>query len=216
MAAGAQRGATTILLVRHGQSTGNVERRFGGHAEVPLTELGCAQAERLGSALGPLGPTALITSDLGRARQTAEAIAAATGVAPTVDPRWRERSLGQLDGMRFSEVRAGYPELWKRLAARDPTLVPPGGESAADVASRLSQALAHALSAHTGGTVVVVSHAIAIHFALATACRLAEPAPGSGVFFHVDNASVSHLRITGAHVRVERLNDVRHLAGLPD
>lgn len=216
MAAGAQRSATTILLVRHGQSTGNVERRFGGHAEVPLTELGRAQAERLGAALAPAGPTALVTSDLGRARETAEAIATAGRLAPTVDSRWRERSLGELDGMRFSDVRAGYPELWKRLAARDPTLVPPGGESAADVFHRLSEALAHAVSAHVGGTVVIVSHAIAIHFALAAACRLSAPEPGSGVFFHVDNASVSQLKITGAHVRIERLNDVRHLAGLPE
>lgn len=118
MNAGSSDGRTVLFLVRHGESDSNAHGRIGGHSPVPLTERGRQQAALTGRALVAVRPTAVISSDLLRAEQTAAAIAAATGHTLELDPGLRERSLGVLDGLSFAECEARHPEAWKALQGR--------------------------------------------------------------------------------------------------
>jgi 2,3-bisphosphoglycerate-dependent phosphoglycerate mutase len=207
---------TTLLWVRHGEADSNRDGRFGGHAPVPLTELGRRQAERTAKAVVAFAPTALIASDLLRAHQTAEPIAAATGLPLTFDPGLRERSLGILDGLSFVEAEAKHPEIWARLRARDHTLVPEGGESNDQVFARVSGAIDRAVEAHRGGRVVLVSHGLALYHAFAHVCGLGRPGPDHTVFVLVDNCSLTQVEhrtddAGKSRWRLLRLNDTAHL-----
>ncbi len=100
----APRGATTILLIRHGETAWNAERRLQGHLDIPLNAEGERQAALLGAALAGEAIDHVLSSDLGRARQTAEAILRARGIAPAVqvDPQLRERCYGGFEGLLYS------------------------------------------------------------------------------------------------------------------
>src|ERR687885_79383 len=95
---------TRILLVRHGQSQGNAERRFGGHSPTPLSELGFRQAEAMARALAAEGVTAIYSSALLRALQTAEPLARATRLEVRATAAFRERNVGLMEGLTFEEA----------------------------------------------------------------------------------------------------------------
>src|SRR5438270_568628 len=92
---------TTLFLVRHGEAESNASLRFGGWSAAALTERGVRQALAAARALAARAPTAIVSSDLARAHQTALPIAAATGLPIALDPRLRERSVGVFDGLLF-------------------------------------------------------------------------------------------------------------------
>src|SRR5688500_14825933 len=143
--------ATTLLWVRHGEADSNRDGRIGGHSPAPLTELGQRQAEITGRAITRFEPTAIVSSDLLRAQQTAEAIGRATGLPIALEPGLRERSLGILDGLLFTEAETNHPEIWKRLISRDPHMVPDGGEHTDAVYARVGGAIDRIVAAHEGG-----------------------------------------------------------------
>src|SRR5262245_13840630 len=120
---------TALVLCRHGESAGNVEQRFGGHGATPLTERGRSQARALGRALAETGIDAVYTSDLPRARETAELIGSETGIAPELAPALRERSVGDLTDLTFAEAEARFPEAFRALMNRERDACPPGGET---------------------------------------------------------------------------------------
>ncbi|ACY16008.1 histidine phosphatase family protein [Haliangium ochraceum] len=204
--------ATTLALVRHGESMANHEGRIGGHGPTPLTELGRRQAQRTAEAIAAaLRPTAIISSDLPRARQTAEPIIAATGLEPSWDVRWRERSLGVLDDLLFTDIENRYPDEWKRMRGRDLALCPEGAETLDQVFGRVGEGLSALLDNHAGGRVVVVSHALAIFHTLAHIFGLGSPSRGLGVFALVGNCSISRFRRVGDMWFVDAINDASHL-----
>jgi probable phosphoglycerate mutase len=210
---------TVLFLVRHGEADSNFHGRIGGHSPVELTARGRDQAAITATAVAALAPTALISSDLVRAHQTAEPIAAATGLPLALEPRLRERSLGVFDGLAFTEAEARYPEAWKRLMSRDPEAVPEGGEPTDAVFARVSAAVDDLVAAHAGGRVVVVTHGLALFHAFAHVCGLGSPSRHQRVFVLVDNCSITHLehRRSADHAdqwRIVRINDVAHLAAL--
>jgi probable phosphoglycerate mutase len=206
---------TVLALVRHGESAGNSEGRIGGHGPTPLTDHGHRQARATAQALARLfRPTAIVSSDLVRARQTASPLAELTGLAPALDPRWRERSLGVLDDLLFSEIELRYPEHWQRLRARDPRACPPGGETLDQVFARVSAAIQDIVTRHPGGRVVVISHGLAIFHALAHILGLGSPGSGLNVFTLVANCSVSTFRHRTGHWYIEAINDRAHLLDL--
>src|SRR5919204_6587487 len=98
-----------ILLARHGETVSNVEGRWQGQADSPLTERGLAQARELGRALGSDSLAAVYSSDLGRALDTAREVAAPHGLEVTPDPRLRELHVGTWSGRLGSEIRAEFP-----------------------------------------------------------------------------------------------------------
>lgn len=203
---------TTVTLIRHGESAANSEGRVGGHGPTPLTALGQRQAQAMSRAVArDIAPAALVSSDLVRARQTAEPLAEATGLDITFDPRWRERTLGVMDDLRFEQCAERYPEHWRQLRARDPSACPPGGEPLDALYARVSTALDELVTRHAGEHVVVVSHGLAIFHAFAHICGLGSPGQGLKVFLLVDNCSLSTFRYRGGHWGIKAINDCTHL-----
>jgi broad specificity phosphatase PhoE len=200
---------TTTLLLRHGQTALSVERRFAGRGDVPLTETGRRQAAAAGSALAARGGVELIvTSPLGRARRTAEAVAERTGAGLLVDDGLAETDFGEWEGLSFAEAGAQWPgELAAWLA--DAEFPPPGGESFAAVAVRVDAALDRLLAAHRGKTVVVVSHVTPIKTIV---CRALLAPPAALFRMHLDVASISQAEwFANGPALLRSLNDTAHL-----
>ncbi|MDP9496790.1 MAG: bifunctional RNase H/acid phosphatase [Actinomycetota bacterium] len=202
--------ATTMLLLRHGQTALSVEKRFSGTGDPPLTDVGRAQAAAAAARLAPVGVQAVVSSPLGRARQTAEAVARAAGVGVELEPGLRETDFGDWEGYTFAEVRDKWPrELDAWLA--DPAVAPPYGESFEATARRVRQARDRVLAAHGGETVVLVSHVTPIK----TLLRFALDAPPSALHrMHLDLACLSEIAwFADGPAVVRRLNDTAHLSG---
>jgi len=208
---------TTLLWIRHGEAESNRDGRFGGHSAAALTELGRRQAAATARAVARFEPTALVSSDLARARQTAEPIAEACRLEIVLEPGLRERSVGILDGLSFTEAAERHPELWQRLRARDHTAIPDGGETHLAVYARVSAAIDRLVAEHPGGRVALVSHGLALYHAFSHVCGMGAPGPDHSVFVLVDNCSLSRLehRISSdgrPRWRIVTLNDTGHLA----
>jgi alpha-ribazole phosphatase/probable phosphoglycerate mutase len=153
---------TTLLLIRHGQTEWNNQGRYTGQSDIPLNSTGREQARRLALELGDNPPDVIVSSDLIRARETADLIAAACGLPVTSDPRLREIDQGAWEGMQFSDIKAEYGrEFADRLA--DPLLVaPPQGETVGQVRDRVMAAVRDLLQAHGGRRVAIVAHGLVL------------------------------------------------------
>ena len=120
---------TRLIAIRHGETEWNVGTRLQGQMDVPLNARGQQQARRVGQALQHDAPQVLVSSDLSRARQTAEAVAAATGLPLQLDAGLRERHFGIWQGHTYQEVEAGWPAQSERWRRRGPDFGPEGGET---------------------------------------------------------------------------------------
>jgi broad specificity phosphatase PhoE len=161
-----------LWLVRHGQTDWNLQGRYQGHADQPLNAVGLAEAARAAQELARpevVKLDAVFCSDLLRAVQTAELIAAATGLTCFVDPRLREVKLGVWEGMLSTDIKQNFPdEIEARF--RDPVAFrPPGGETLGEVAGRIFQAVDEITAQYPGGQVAVVSHGLALAVLIARA-----------------------------------------------
>jgi broad specificity phosphatase PhoE len=206
---------TRVLLVRHGQSQGNAERRFGGHSPTPLSELGHRQAEATARALAAERVTAVYSSDLLRAVQTAEPLALATGLEVNQTAALRERSVGHMEGLTFEEAAEAHPAEYAALLRRDFEHVLAGGESYRQLLDRAAAELDRAVEAHRGGTVALFSHTgticiLALHLMGALDAPRLKPVWLSSSNCGVTRFSIDH----GGLVRLTAANDTRHLAGL--
>ncbi|MDQ1720161.1 MAG: glucosyl-3-phosphoglycerate phosphatase [Pseudonocardiales bacterium] len=124
-----------IVILRHGRTAWNAERRYQGQSDPPLDEVGQAQAIQVAGLIAAMEPDLLISSDLQRAEHTAAKVASLTGLELTIDARLRERNLGHWEGLTRDEVESRYPdEFADWLAGRDVTRR--GGESRQQVADR--------------------------------------------------------------------------------
>jgi alpha-ribazole phosphatase len=206
----AQGKPTVTLLLRHGQTPMSVEKRYAGRTDVPLTETGLTQAAAAAKRLASAGIDAIVASPLQRTVQTAEAVAAATGVPVTTDEGFRETDFGDWDGLTFAEVRERWPsEMTAWLA--DPQIAPPGGESFAEVSERVTAALARVLADRAGQRVLVVSHVTPIKTLVAAALL----APPPALFrMHLDVAALCEIDWYADGPAVLRsFNDTAHLSG---
>ena len=121
--------STHVLLIRHGQSEGNAERRFGGHTATPLSPRGRRQAQALARALKGEELTAIYSSDLARAVETAEPLANLIGLPVNSTNAFRERSVGVMEGLTFEDAARQHPDQYAALLRRDFEHVLTGGES---------------------------------------------------------------------------------------
>ncbi|MEZ4389994.1 MAG: histidine phosphatase family protein [Polyangiales bacterium] len=203
--------ALQLVFVRHGESEGNRAGAFTGHSASPLTARGRAQAEAVARALGDDGVSALYASDLRRAVETASPLAALTGLGLVTRRDLRERDMGEWVGRTFADIEANAPEDWRRLRARDLDHRPPGAETHRECAARVGAALDEIVASHDEGSVVLVSHGVAIHHMLRHLLRVSD----ERTLFHVENCAVQRLsRSASGTVRVLALNDARHLRAL--
>ncbi len=153
-------GFVRLIVVRHGEATANPELRYLGSRDDELTERGRWQATQPAEALAPLSIAAVYTSPLQRAITTAEPIAQTHGLHVMVDPRLREGSMGDWEGLRRAEIiarsqaDADQHQRWES----DPVCAPPGGESLSVVQERVLTCVRELAARHDGGAVVLVSH----------------------------------------------------------
>jgi probable phosphoglycerate mutase len=149
---------TRLIIVRHGETTWNLDSRYQGHADSALTETGLAQARLLAERFARERFSTLYSSDLGRANQTAQLIAAHTGCELHLDPRLRERSLGVMQGLRRIEFQERMPDHYARFASGDWDYAPPDGESTRLSVGRFVAAVTDLATRHSGQTIGVITH----------------------------------------------------------
>lgn len=158
-----------LVLWRHGQTPWNAERRFQGHADVPLDSTGREQARSAARYLAAMHPAAIFSSDLARAAQTAEYLSRLSRLPVQTDKDLRERGGGAWEGLTDAEIRARYP-------AEYGTWNPPDGEPVTAVADRVSAAVGRIADSLDGGSLaVLVSHGAAINLGISRLLGLPEP-----------------------------------------
>jgi broad specificity phosphatase PhoE len=152
--------STTLILVRHGETEANVQQRWYGAMDAPLTERGRRQVAATAAAMVELNQDLPIdvfyVSPLPRARATAGAIADAIELQPQIDEGLREFDLGDWEGRTFEDLHASE-DLWGHWDA-DPTFAPPNGESPASFSQRVERAVQSLVNRHPGQTILIVSH----------------------------------------------------------
>jgi probable phosphoglycerate mutase len=148
---------TRLFVWRHGQTAWNAAKRLQGQIDVDLDEVGLAQAATAAPLLAAAGPAAIVSSDLLRARRTADALAALTGLPVLTDPRLRERNYGGWEGLTHAEIADGWPDGFRAWQAGDAS---PGAgvEPLADLTKRVGEGLAAAADRAPSGVVVAVTH----------------------------------------------------------
>ena len=176
---------TELWLVRHGQTDWNVEGRFQGQSDVPLNAAGLEQARELAAELTGHKFSAIYSSDLKRAYQTAEIIARRVGLSVRIDPRLREICQGEWEGLLVAEVRQRYSQDFSVPYLDTTRSRAPGGESVIELTERLTQAVDDIALAFPNQPVLLASHGLALAALICTAANL----PLSEVYSHIpDNA----------------------------
>lgn len=203
---------THILLARHGETEWNAVRRVQGWTDIPLSSQGRDQAEALAGRLSHVPLTAVYSSDLSRAVQTAAPAAQHQGLEVQTLPELREKGFGDWEGLTQTDLEREYPVLWHRYhVERDLDALVPGGETWPEVYARLSALLRRILSDHPGPdeTVLLVGHGGSGRVVILEA--LQAPLP-TLLRLHLDNASLSRLHFRSAgDSRVIFLNNTSHL-----
>jgi probable phosphoglycerate mutase len=205
---------THVLLIRHGQSEGNAARQFGGHTATPLSPRGRKQAQATARALKSEELTAIYSSDLARAVETARLLAEITGLPVNSTTAFRERSVGVMEGLTFEAAAQEHPEQYAALLRRDFEHVLTGGESYRQLLDRSVEKLDEILSQNKGGKVAVFSHTgticiLALHLMGALDAPELKP-----VWITSANCGVSRFELReDGFVRVLSINDTRHLSG---
>lgn len=204
--------ATHLYLIRHGQSAGNAEGRFGGHGPTPLSALGREQAEKTATALAREGIRAIYTSDLDRAVQTAEPLARLLNLPIKKSKAFRERNVGVLQGLTFDESKEKYPRDYYALINRDVHHVITEGESYRTLLRRITTELRNILRAHQRERIAIFSHTGAICFITLHLLGAIHRGTKTTPWIITSNCGINRFEFRGPrNVRVLALNDTRHL-----
>ena len=200
-----------LLIARHGATQNNLEARFTGQVDVPLSALGERQAQALAEGLSGMHLDALISSDLRRALATAEPIARLHDLEVRRDPDLREISVGIWSDRTGASIRAEDPELVARWEADPIHVAPPGGETVVELRDRAVRALDRWYAAYPTGDVLWVTHG---GFLATLLCHILGMDQTRRWQFRRDNAGLSELEIGERGALVVRLNDTAHLRHL--
>jgi 2,3-bisphosphoglycerate-dependent phosphoglycerate mutase len=206
---------TNVLLIRHGQSKGNAERRFGGHTATPLSARGRKQAEATARILKAESLTVIYSSDLARAMETAKPLSNLTGLPVNGTTAFRERSVGVMEGLTFEDAAQQHPEQYAALLRRDFEHVLEGGESYRQLFDRARQKLDEIIESHRGGRIAVFSHTgticiLALHLMGALDAPELKP-----VWISSGNCGIAKFELrSDGFVRVLCVNDMSHLVGV--
>ena len=203
---------TTILLVRHGQSEGNVLGVFTGHSGYPLTEMGHKQAELTADYIAKTYHVdAVYSSDLPRAFQTAEHIAKAFSLPVVTDCRIREINAGDWENNRFSDLPDLFPEDFAVWLNDTTNARCTGGESVREVADRVVQGIMDVAAAHSGKCVAIATHATPIRASL---WKIAGGSPELFQKYNFGcNCAVSELTFEDGALSIVAANYTDHLQG---
>ncbi len=203
---------TTIVLIRHGETAWNAERRLQGHIDIALNAEGLRQAEALAGALDGEHFDAIIASDLQRAHQTAQALARVQGMPVHTDPGLRERCFGGFEGLLYAEIEQRFPREFAAWQARDIDGVMPPGIRVAETFRQFYQRCVHAITRlaqqHAGRSLALVAHGGVLECAYRAALGLALDTPRD---FAVLNASINRFSVTDGKLTLLSWGEVAHL-----
>ncbi len=203
-------GATTLLVVRHGESApvreGQPVDLLGGHSDPVLDPVGEAQALRLADRLGREAIDAIYVTTLRRTAQTAEPIAKRLGLTPVIEPELREVYLGEWEGAAFRKNTSELHPLAVQMFNEQRWDVIPGAEPTERFRTRIRAGIDRIVTAHPNQRVVAVVHGgvIGMMMAIATGAQ-------NFAFVGADNASISEIVVLGDRWIVRRFNDTAHL-----
>ncbi len=205
---------TRILLIRHGETAWNAVRRLQGHTDIPLSPAGERQAEALARALAAEPLDAIVSSDLGRALQTAQALAARhPHLALHTDPGLRERGYGAFEGLLYTEIAERYPVEFAEWQARDVDAVMPAGgrtaESFRQFYQRCQDGIARWAAHYPQHTIAIVAHGGVLECAYRAARGLSIDGPRD---FQVRNASINRFTFGNGGLSLEQWGEVAHLS----
>ncbi len=199
---------TRICLVRHGETEWNAERRIQGQIDIGLNETGLRQAAAAGRWLKAAGIMALYSSDLKRARSTAEAIGGALALVPTLVPEMRERRYGVFEGLTYAEAHLRFPEGYAAFEGRNADYNFENGESLREMYARVTGKLQEIAAAHAGQNVVIVLHGGVLDI-------INRFVRGSGLEaqrdFLIPNAGLNWITVADGHWHIETWGETGHL-----
>jgi alpha-ribazole phosphatase len=193
-----------IYLLRHGEVEGAETRRFIGHLDVPLSSLGERQCRAQAARLVGAGLAAVFSSDLVRARRSAEIIGAPHGLTPIVIPALREMAMGRWDGLTAAEIREREPQAFADWMARVGEFPFPEGESVPDLLARVAPAFDNIVAAHAGRPIAIVAHGGPNRALL---CRALGLPLGKLLAFGQDYGSLNVLEVRDGACLLRRINE---------
>jgi alpha-ribazole phosphatase len=197
-----------LLLIRHGETDWNAASRFQGQYNVPLNPRGRQQAAALAERLVGETIQALYASDLQRAWETAQPIAAGAGLAATREPRCREMSFGDWEGLTYGDIERRNPDALRAWQADPSRFPPPQGETLTQVVNRVREAYGDLLRRHAAHTVALVAHGGPLRLLLCLALGLPHRRHWQ---WRLDPGSLSELYVDDQGAVLMRLNDTHHL-----
>ena len=206
--------STELILIRHGQTVWNSERRMQGQRNSALSELGRAQARAVARRLQNEAFDLLYSSDLDRALETAQAIAQVTGHEIRIEPRLRERCFGIFEGLTRDEMKERHPSEYARFRERDPDYCMPGGESARAFHDRCMGVFHDMVARHVGRRIVVVAHGLLLVALYRVAHALALNEPRTQL--ELINGSLNVFGYADARWRMLAWADQAHLKDVTD
>ena len=201
-----------IVLIRHGETAWNAERRLQGHLDIGLNAEGEQQVAALGLALADERFDAIFASDLQRALQTAAAVAAAHALPIVIDAGLRERCYGAFEGMLYDDISGRYPQAHAAWMAGDVDARFPEGEFVAETLNefhaRANQTISNIIAGGAYRKIAIVSHGGVLDcvFRAINGVHI-----GATREFDVLNASINRLRWDGAQLQITQWGDVAHL-----
>lgn len=208
-----QREATRLCVVRHGETAWNAEHRVQGQSDVPLNATGRAQALAAAKVLAKEAFEAVYSSDLQRARQTAEPAASALALEVVADPDLRERHYGIFEQLTYAEVKTRFPEEYARFLAHDPGFDFHTGEALRDFFERSISAVTRIAARHAGGHVLVFTHGGVLDMLYRHARGIPLGAPRD---FGIPNAGLNRLELRARGWRIRAWAEIAHLEGALD
>ena len=199
---------TRICFVRHGETDWNIELRMQGHIDLALNANGEAQALAAGRHFSAMQADALYSSDLLRARQTAQPISEALRLPMILCPALRERNFGRCEGLTFEEIVEKFPDDARAIKRRDPDYVSPGGESRRQHHTRILDCVGGLVSEHTGQTIVVVTHGGVLDVIYRRVRGLPPEAPRD---YPIPNTGINWVSVDGEQWLIESWGETAHL-----
>jgi probable phosphoglycerate mutase len=200
--------ATRVIAIRHGETAWNVDTRIQGQLDIPLNDTGRWQAQRLARALAEEPLQAIYASDLGRALETAQALADSVGLEVVTDPSLRERGFGIFEGRTWKEIEEQWPDLSARWRKRDPEFGPEGGETLASFYDRCISTASRIAAAHAGQSIAIVAHGGVLDCLYRAGSRIELQAPRT---WQLGNAGINRLLYTAEGFTLVGWGDTLHL-----
>ena len=203
---------TRLFVLRHGQTAWNAQLRIQGHLDMPLNAVGRWQATRLAAALQGEELAAVYSSDLSRARETAEPLATLLQLPVVTDEQLRERAFGHFEGQTFQDIETTWPDDAARGRQRDPEFGPGGGERLLDFYERCLRAATRLAQRHPGQAIALVAHGGVLDCLYRAALGIELQAPRS---WPIANAAINRLLWTPQGLSMVGWHDAAHLEGVP-